>query len=150
MSTRTRVAALALLVVGAVVALIIVSSSSDDSKDTNSSSAATTTSNGTKTGNTSAGGNPTPATTPLVTRIAVENGKPVGGVKKITVNKGERVRLAVSSDVADEIHVHGYDLMKDVDAGGTVNFSFKADIDGGYEIELEDHKQQIAELEVQP
>jgi hypothetical protein len=56
----------------------------------------------------------------------------------------------VRSDTADEIHVHGYDFMKDVTAGGKVVFNFKANIDGGFEIELENRKQQIAELTVQP
>jgi hypothetical protein len=40
----------------------------------------------------------------------VVNGQPQGGIQKITVNKGQRVRFRVVSDVADEIHVHGYDF----------------------------------------
>jgi hypothetical protein len=54
------------------------------------------------------------------------------------------------SDTADEIHVHGYDLMKDVTKGGTIAFSFKGKIDGVFEVELEKRGQQIAELEVKP
>jgi hypothetical protein len=60
------------------------------------------------------------------------------------------VRFTVSSDVADEIHVHGYDLKRDVPAGGSVTFKFPARIDGVFEIELEGRKQQIAELRVAP
>jgi hypothetical protein len=56
----------------------------------------------------------------------------------------------VTSDVADEIHVHGYDLKQDVPAGGSVRFSFPASIEGVFEIELEDHKEQIAQLKVSP
>ena len=37
--------------------------------------------------------------------IVVQGGKPVGGVKDITVNKGQPVRFSVTSDVADEIHI---------------------------------------------
>ena len=47
----------------------------------------------------------------------VEGGKPVGGVQRLSVEKGDRVRFVVRSDVGDEIHVHGYDFMKDVDGG---------------------------------
>ena len=56
----------------------------------------------------------------------MKGGKPVGGVEKITVKKGDRLRFTVTSDVADEIHVHGYDFKKEVPAGGTVRFDFPA------------------------
>jgi hypothetical protein len=80
--------------------------------------------------------------------INVVGGKPEGGIQKITVSKGDPVRFKVVSDVADEIHVHGYNFMKDVKKGGSVSFSFPAKIDGIFEIELEGRKQQIAELQV--
>jgi len=82
--------------------------------------------------------------------IVVRNGEPVGGVRELEYDAGERVRFEVRSDVADEVHVHGYDLMKDVAAGGTVSFSFPADIEGIFEVELEGLTEQIAELRVNP
>lgn len=84
------------------------------------------------------------------TTVRVVNAKPEGGVKKLEFTKGDQVRFTVVSDTADEIHVHGYDLMKDVEKGGSVSFSFKGSIDGRFVVELEDHKQQIAELDVTP
>jgi hypothetical protein len=84
------------------------------------------------------------------TAIVVRNGEPVGGVQELEYSAGEQVRFTVRSDVADEIHVHGYDLMKDVPAGGSVSFSFPAEIEGIFEIELEGLKEQIAELRVNP
>jgi hypothetical protein len=84
------------------------------------------------------------------TTVRVVNAKPEGGVKKLAFKKGDQVRFTVVSDTADEIHVHGYDLMKDVEKGGSVSFSFKGSIDGRFVVELEDHKQQIAELDVTP
>ena len=60
------------------------------------------------------------------------------------------MRLRVRSDVADEIHIHGYDLKKDVAARGSVQFRFTARIEGRFEIELEDAGTQIASLEVNP
>jgi len=87
---------------------------------------------------------------PAVRTVRVVNGQPQGGVSRLEYKKGDRVRFKVQSDVADEIHVHGYDLMKDVTAGGSVSFSFTASIEGRFEIELEDAGTQIAELEVKP
>jgi hypothetical protein len=82
--------------------------------------------------------------------IVVRNGEPVGGVQELEYGAGEQARFTVRSDVADEIHVHGYDLMKDVAAGGSVSFSFPADIEGIFEVELEGRQEQIAELRVNP
>src|SRR5689334_19575632 len=89
-------------------------------------------------------------TTKGVVHIEVKNAKPVGGVKTITVKKGQPVRFTVHSDVADEIHVHGYNFHKDVKAGGQVSFSFPAKIDGEFVIELEKRGEQIASLVVNP
>jgi plastocyanin len=80
--------------------------------------------------------------------IVVQNGKPVGGVQKLTVKKGGRVTFTVKSDVADEIHVHGYNFHKDVAKGGSVSFDFPATIDGEFVVELESRSEQIASLEV--
>ena len=98
--------------------------------------------NGNSTSEGSGGGKPA--------TIVVKNGEPVGGVKDLEYSAGERVRFTVDSDVADEVHVHGYDLMKDVPAGGSVSFSFPAEIEGIFEVELEGRKEQIAELRVNP
>lgn len=85
-----------------------------------------------------------------VTTIVIRHGEPVGGIADLTYNKGERVRFNVDSDVSDEVHVHGYDIMKDVKAGGSVNFDFPATIEGVFEAELEGRGEQIIELTVNP
>ena len=82
--------------------------------------------------------------------IVVKNAKPVGGVRQITVKKGAPVRFSVTSDVADEIHVHGYNYHKDVPKNGTISFDFPAKIDGNFVIELESRSEQIASLTVEP
>lgn len=87
---------------------------------------------------------------PAVTTIVIKNGKPVGGIAELTYDKGEEVRFKVDSDVSDEIHVHGYDIMKDVEAGGSVSFAFPASIEGIFEAELEGRGEQILELTVNP
>lgn len=88
---------------------------------------------------------------PAFEQIRVRGGKPVGGVKRIELTKGDRARIEVSSpDTSDEIHLHGYDLKRDLKAGGSVRFSFEANADGIYEIELEGAGVQIGELVVEP
>jgi hypothetical protein len=82
--------------------------------------------------------------------IVVRNAKPVGGIRQLTYNKGEQILFKVESDVADEVHVHGYDIMKDVKAGGSVTFDFPATIEGVFEAELEGRKEQILEMTVNP
>jgi hypothetical protein len=85
-----------------------------------------------------------------VPTIVVKDGKPVGGIRVLNYNAGERIHFKVRSDVSDEVHVHGYDLHKDVKAGGTVSFDFPASIEGIFEAELEGRKEQIVELRVNP
>jgi hypothetical protein len=90
------------------------------------------------------------STTKGVMTIVIKHGKPVGGVAQLTYNEGEEVRFKVDSDVSDEVHMHGYDIMKDVKAGGSVSFDFPATIEGVFEAELEGRKEQILELTVNP
>jgi heme/copper-type cytochrome/quinol oxidase subunit 2 len=119
-----RAGLLALLVAALVVAFVIAKGSGSDNNKTTTSS----------------------SNQPVV--INVVGGKPQGGVQKIQVKKGDPVRFKVNSDVADEIHVHGYDFHKDVEKGGSVSFDFPAKISGIFDIELEAKGEQIASLEV--
>jgi ABC-type glycerol-3-phosphate transport system substrate-binding protein len=88
------------------------------------------------------------ATNVETVNVSVVGAQPEGGIVRATLAKNDKVVLVVSSDVADEIHVHGYDLMKDVAAGGTARIMFVADVPGRFEVELEDRGVQIADLTV--
>jgi hypothetical protein len=87
---------------------------------------------------------------PTVVRVRVVGGVPEGGIVRKTVDKGDVVVLVVSSDVADHVHLHGYDIMRDVAAGGTARIRFRATLPGRFEVELEDRGVQIADLTVEP
>jgi len=87
---------------------------------------------------------------PTIVRVRVVGGAPQGGIVRETVQKGDRVVLVVTSDVADHVHLHGYDIMRDVAAGGTARIRFRATLPGRFEVELEDRGAQIADLTVQP
>ena len=82
--------------------------------------------------------------------IDVKNAKPAGGIKKIELKQGGTLYLTVNSDTADEIHVHATDQHKDVSKGGTISLTIKPPAAGSSEIELENHKEQIAALTVEP
>jgi hypothetical protein len=84
------------------------------------------------------------------TTVVVQDAKPVGGVKDVTFKKGGTVDLTVKSDTADEVHFHGYDVHKDVAKGGSVHFRFPASIEGKFIVELEEHKQTLANVTVAP
>jgi hypothetical protein len=84
------------------------------------------------------------------TTVVVQGAKPVGGVKDVTFKKGGTVDLTVKSDTADEVHFHGYDVHKDVAKGGSVHFRFPASIEGKFIVELENHKQTLANVTVAP
>ena len=86
----------------------------------------------------------------VIVPIRIRDGRPVGGVRHATVKRGRQVRLVVRSDTADHVHVHGYDLFRDVAPGAPAQLAFRATIAGRFEIELEDRGLQIAELEVRP
>lgn len=78
-----------------------------------------------------------------------------GSVESIEVLKGDRVRFVVSSDMPDDIHVHGYDVERPVAPGKPARFSFSATIEGVFEIEsheAEHHGKDavIARLVVEP
>lgn len=80
--------------------------------------------------------------------IVVEGGDVVGGVETISADLGSTAHMIVVADVAEHVHVHGYDLFFDVAPGMPVEIMFTADVPGVFEIELEGSHTLIAELEV--
>ncbi len=87
---------------------------------------------------------------PPVHTVRVRGGQPVGGIKQVSLRSGERARLRVVSDQADEIHVHGYDITRALPASRPVTLVFPARLEGVFEVELHGTGTQIAELTVSP
>ena len=86
---------------------------------------------------------------PARVRVRVAGGLPVGGPRRVTVARGRRVILIVTSDVADHVHLHGYDVMRDVGPGMPATIAFRATRPGTVEAELEDRGVQIARITTQ-
>src|SRR4051794_7800800 len=141
MSAGGRVAAVVAVIVIAVVGFIVLKPSDDKSNDKTTS---------TTTSTTSANGKPAKPKPPAIPQVTVKGGKPAGGIKDLTFNKGDTVQFKVVSDVADEVHVHGYDVHKDVAPGQPTTFKFPGKIDGEFVVELESRGEQIASLKVNP
>src|SRR3954471_17352675 len=129
-----------------VLAIALLSGSGDDNSS-NEKPASQAAATAPETTTPPATGTPTPPR-----KRAVDPGPLLTGEKvvKIEVDKGDTVRFRARSPQDDEVHVHGYDLKKDLPANQTVSMSFKATIDGIFEIEFENQGKQIASLRVNP
>jgi FtsP/CotA-like multicopper oxidase with cupredoxin domain len=139
MTRNQRIGLILAAVVVSVVAVVIASSSGDDD---GGGQAATTTETTTQPQSGDGDGSETTPTEttpaapkPAVTRIQIRGGEVVGGPADIKVTKGDRVRIVVSADAPDDIHLHGYDIEKPVEPGKPARFNFTADIEGIFEIE---------------
>jgi hypothetical protein len=131
--------------VAAVVVLFIVLSG-DDSDETGTAPATVARDNGG--GAKQRGGGIQPATG--IPTIEIEDGQPVGGIQDLSFTSGDRIQFKVTSDEDWEIHFHGYDVMMDVTPDKPVTFDVPADIEGIFEVEIEDTATQIAEITVNP
>jgi hypothetical protein len=116
-----------LLIVVAVVLLIVLSSGGSD--DSSSSTDAGT----------------------VPTIVVDKEGHPVGGIAELVYHKGDQIHFKVEVPFEEEVHLHGYDIPKEVPkGGGTVTYDLPATLEGVFEAELEDRKEQIIELKVEP
>jgi heme/copper-type cytochrome/quinol oxidase subunit 2 len=141
----TRLVLLAATVLAAVVLFLVLRPDDEESTQSAKTTSETTTSTVTESGAT------TTAETPSSVRIRIQaRGDGSGSIRRVTIERGQRVTLIVSADVADEVHVHGYDLMADVAPGSPARISFEASVPGRFEVELESRALQIAELRVGP
>jgi hypothetical protein len=145
---RRRAAAAVLAAVAALTLAACGDNGSPQATGTTTTTPAAATST-TIAGGTSTSGKPTTTAdqTPVI-EVRVVGGKPQGGVRREQVKSGETVVLRVVADVADEVHLHGYDKSADVAPGKPAQIRVTADIPGVWEVELEQRKQKLVELEV--
>ncbi len=138
-----------------LVALLAACSGADVTSPTTAPSTSTTDTASTATttlptGSTSTTIESTTLTTEPVDPYAFDiviDGSTVTGGGRISVPLGETVTLRFTSDIADEIHIHGYELILDLEPGVTAEISFLADIPGIVEIETHGNHQIVANLE---
>lgn len=80
--------------------------------------------------------------------VRIVGGEPVGGARRVRLALGSVVALAVTSDAAEQVHVHGYDIFEPVAEGRPARFAFVADIPGVFEVELEGSGLLLLQLEI--
>jgi FtsP/CotA-like multicopper oxidase with cupredoxin domain len=154
MSRNQRLSFLGIAAVIAVVAIVVLTvgggsddTATDDSANTSAQQTATATATATaEDGEEESTPTPTATPTPKPQPPLLQAGK----VAKLRFKEGDTVRFRVRHDGPEHVHVHGYDIMKDIEAGKTANVAFKATITGIFEVEFEDSAEEIAELRVDP
>lgn len=149
MTPRLRLVGLLVGLVLFGAGLLLASCGGDESESGGTTTQTTPTTQTTAT-TTTTETTPPPPPGPTQIRIIVVDGAPKGGIVRETVDKGDRVVLVVRSDVSDHVHLHGYDIMRDVARGKPARLPFRATIPGRFEVELEDRGVQIADITVTP
>ena len=81
--------------------------------------------------------------------VSVKDGKVSPKAHRVKVAEGSQVQLLVSSDVDDEVHVHGYEIEKEVAAGQSVTIDFTANQTGVFEVETHESNLLLLQLQVQ-
>jgi len=144
MSRGQRLTFLGIAAAIAVAAVILFAAGGDGTDDASkSASTATPTPNASAEGTASATATATPKPKPPPLLQA-------GTEKALTFKQGQTVRFRVRNDEKEEVHVHGYDIKKDLEPGKTETVAFKATIPGIFEIELEGSGTPLAQLKVVP
>ena len=87
---------------------------------------------------------------PTTIAIRVVGGVPQGGIARPKLKKGDRAVIVVRADAGEEIHMHGYDLEKQVTPGKPVRLPFTATIPGRFEVELHHPDTLLAVVTVSP
>jgi heme/copper-type cytochrome/quinol oxidase subunit 2 len=102
----------------------------------------------------SAAGSDSPSETPSETekvveiQVSVRDGKVKPSPRRIEIEKDSQVRLLVTSDVDDELHVHGYEIEAELEAGRPTTVEFAADQTGLFEVETHESELELLQLEV--
>jgi hypothetical protein len=81
--------------------------------------------------------------------VSVKDDKASPKTHRVKVAVGSPVRILVSSDVDDEVHVHGYDIEREISAGQSVTIDFTADQTGLFEVETHESGLLLLQLQVQ-
>ncbi|MFE3448183.1 hypothetical protein ACFXJ8_04540 [Nonomuraea sp. NPDC059194] len=81
-------------------------------------------------------------------QITIAGGKVTPPSGWLEVKRGQTVTLTVTSDVADELHVHGFDLGQELQPGKPAVISFKADMTGVFEVETHESELVLIQLAV--
>jgi FtsP/CotA-like multicopper oxidase with cupredoxin domain len=134
MSRNQRIALVVVALLVAVAAFALARPGDDDGGDGGAQTPPPADTGSTTTGERT-DTQPAPKPKPEIARIRIRGGAVAGGPSRIEVTNGETVRIVVSADAPDEIHLHGYDITRNAAPGRPARFGFRADNEGIFEIE---------------
>jgi hypothetical protein len=87
---------------------------------------------------------------PQAIQLVVKGGRLASGPSVIQVQQGAEVLIDIVADKTDQLHLHGYDLRVDLQAGAPAQLRFVADKTGRFEYELHEAQTELGALEVLP
>ena len=82
--------------------------------------------------------------------LSAKAGKPVGGVQVYKLKRDDDVTLTVVADRADQLHVHGYEIERELVADQPQTVKFIAKRTGRFSVELHKSGATLAILEIYP
>ena len=140
------------LVVGTVAGCLVAGCGGDDGDQeaaatTVATTAATSTTTGASTG--SQATTTTAGFSGVLIEATVTGDKVETASRRVRIDRGQKVRIRVQADRAEEVHLHGYDLSADVAPGRPAVIDFTADAPGVFEVELEQAHLRLFELQIQ-
>jgi Cupredoxin-like domain len=83
-----------------------------------------------------------------VIRVSLKDGKVTPAADRVDVDLGSHVKIVVTSDSDDEVHLHGYDIEREVAPGSPARLSFLADQPGLFEFESHKSGKLLFQLQV--
>jgi hypothetical protein len=80
--------------------------------------------------------------------ITITGGVPDPPLSRVTFPRGTRMRIVVTSDEPDELHLHGYDLEAAIGPGEEGAIEFVADQTGLFELETHESRLVLVQLAI--
>ncbi|WP_432842107.1 hypothetical protein [Dactylosporangium sp. CA-092794] len=81
-------------------------------------------------------------------RFTIANRVASPPTSRAEIARGSTIRITVTSDAPDELHVHGYDRRATLSPGVPASVRFRADTAGLFEVETHGSKLVLLQLEV--
>lgn len=136
------------LLAGLLLVLALGGCAAGDEDTGDSADAATTTSPSATAGGSASSGEATETEQAVEVSVAVTDGKVEPKPRRVEVARDSQVRLIVTSDVDDELHVHGYEVEAELEAGRPTTVELVADQTGIFEVETHESELELLQLEV--
>jgi plastocyanin len=120
--------------------------SDDAATSTSSSTSATSSSSSTSSASSSSSSSSSPAGRTI--GITVTGNKVTPAPSTVDLAVGEKLTLTVTSDHADQLHIHGFEVEKDLAAGRPLSVTVTGDQPGVYDVETHHPELRLLKIAV--